>query len=79
MRAGISGVQIVASVRYFPLLRNVQTSSVAHPASYSIGTGLLSRGESGRGVKLTTHLASICLPGLDRENFTFTDMNYTIF
>jgi hypothetical protein len=26
------------------LLPNVQTSSAAHPASYSVGTGVLSRG-----------------------------------
>jgi hypothetical protein len=27
-----------------PLLQNVQTDSMAHPASYSVGTGVLSRG-----------------------------------
>ena len=31
-------------------------SSGAHLASYSIGTGVLSRGKSGRGLKFTTHL-----------------------
>jgi hypothetical protein len=33
----------------------VSTGSGAHPASYSMGTGSLSRGESGRNVALTTH------------------------
>jgi hypothetical protein len=33
----------------------VQTGPGAHPASYTMGTGSLSRGESGRGVALTTH------------------------
>ena len=35
-------------------LRNVQTASGAHPASYSMGTGALSRRQIGRGVN--------CLP-----------------
>jgi len=32
----------------------VQTSPGAHPASYTMGTGSLSRGQSSRGVVLTT-------------------------
>jgi hypothetical protein len=42
--------------RDFSIPRNAQTGSGAHPASYSIGTGVLSRGSCGWGVKLTTHL-----------------------
>jgi hypothetical protein len=37
------------------LLHSVQTGSGAHPA-YSMGTGASPRGQSRRGVKLTTHL-----------------------
>ena len=39
-----SGVRGSAGERDFYLLQNVQTSSGDHPASYSVGTGLLSRG-----------------------------------
>jgi hypothetical protein len=47
---------IPAAARYFSLLRNVQTGSGAHPTPSSVGTGVLSRGKSGRGVKFTIHL-----------------------
>jgi hypothetical protein len=41
----------------FSLRNRVHTGSVAHPASYSMcGGGSFSRGSSGRGVKLTTHI-----------------------
>jgi hypothetical protein len=33
----------------------VQTDHGAHPASFTMITGSLSRGQSGRGVALTTH------------------------
>ena len=33
----------------------VQTDPGTHPASYTMGTGSLSRGQSGRVVALTTH------------------------
>jgi hypothetical protein len=33
----------------------VQTDPAAHPASFTMGTGSLSRGQSGRGVTLTVH------------------------
>jgi hypothetical protein len=40
----------------FPSILCVQTGSGAHPASYSVGTGILSpRVKCGRGVTLTTH------------------------
>jgi hypothetical protein len=52
LRAGRSGDRIaVAACISAP----VQTDPVAHPASYTMGTGSLSRGQSGRGVALTTH------------------------
>jgi hypothetical protein len=38
VQAGQSRVQVPAGVREFPLLQNVQTSSEAHPISYSMGT-----------------------------------------
>jgi hypothetical protein len=41
--------------RRFFLLRNVCTSSAVHPASCSLDAGVLSRGENGRRVMLTTH------------------------
>jgi len=34
----------------------VQNGPGAHPASYKMGTGFLSPGQSGRGVALTTQL-----------------------
>jgi hypothetical protein len=43
----------------------VQTGPGAHPASYKMGTGYLSRGLSGRGVELTTH--PLLVPGLEKE------------
>ena len=42
--------------RYFSFFENVQTGCGAHTASYSVGTGVLPRGYSGRSVKLTAHL-----------------------
>jgi hypothetical protein len=58
---GRSGVQFLVQERdsifnfmIFCLLRSVQTGCGPHTAS-SVGTGVLSRGYSGRGVKLTTH------------------------
>ena len=42
---------------FFFLLWNVPACPLgAHPTSHSVGTGVLSGGKSGRGVKLTTHL-----------------------
>jgi hypothetical protein len=42
--------------RFFLFSRNVHTVSGAHPTSSSVVTAVPSRGESGRDVKLTTHL-----------------------
>jgi hypothetical protein len=44
LRTGGSGVQIPIGARHFSLLQNVLTSSGPHPASYSMGTGVLSQG-----------------------------------
>jgi hypothetical protein len=41
LQAGRNGVRILAGARDFSLLRNMQTGSGAHPASYSMGTGAL--------------------------------------
>jgi hypothetical protein len=40
----------------FSLFHNVQTNSGVHPAPYPMGTCDYSLGESGQGVKVTTHL-----------------------
>jgi hypothetical protein len=39
----------------FSIFQIVHTALEAHPASYSMGTKVLSRSKSGRNVKLTTH------------------------
>ena len=51
-RAERFGNRIPKGVRNFPFFRNVWTGSEVHPASYSIGTGVLSWGWRGRGVIL---------------------------
>lgn len=50
-----SGMRIPVGERDHSLLQNVNTGSKAHPASYSVGNGILYRG-CGQEVKLTTHL-----------------------
>jgi hypothetical protein len=42
--AGQSGVQIPVHARNLVLLHHVHTGSGAHPAPYSMGTGVFSRG-----------------------------------
>jgi hypothetical protein len=49
-----SGVRLPVEARDFSFLCNVQISSVAHPASYPMGTGASWGGR--RGMKLTSHL-----------------------
>lgn len=39
-RFGQSGIQFPVSTRGFCLLQNIQTSSGAHPAPYSLGNGV---------------------------------------
>jgi len=71
----------------FSLLQNFQKGLGSHTASNSIGTGILPRRYSGRGVMLTIDLHSysaevknrwsytsippVCLRGVDRGNVTF--------
>lgn len=43
LRVGQAGFRILVGIRDFPLLWNFQTASRAHPASYSVGNGVLSR------------------------------------
>ena len=52
LRAGRSGDRILLGVRFST---PIQTGPGAHPASYKMGTGSLSRWKSDRGVALTTH------------------------
>jgi len=56
LRHGWSGVRIPVETRDFSLLQYVQTGCGTHPASYSVGTVVLSQGSSSRGVNLNTHL-----------------------
>ena len=42
--AGRSRVGVLVEASDFSALHNAQTGSGAHPASYSVGTGVLSRG-----------------------------------
>jgi hypothetical protein len=50
----------------FFLLQNVGTSFGARPSSYSMGTDVLSRGESGRAVKLTSDTHLVLKLGMSR-------------
>jgi hypothetical protein len=56
LQAQGSRVPIPAGARDFSLLPNVQVHSVAHPASHSMGIGILSYWYSNHGMKLTIHL-----------------------
>jgi hypothetical protein len=56
VRAGWSGVRVLAGAGNFSLHHFIQAGSVVHPASYPMGTGgAFPGGKSGRDVKLTTH------------------------
>jgi hypothetical protein len=57
-----SGDRIPVGARFFAA---VKTGSGTHLASYTMGTESLTRGESGRGVELTTHPHLV--PGLKKE------------
>ena len=56
LRAGHSEARFLAETRVIYFFQQVQTGSVAHLTLYSIGTGVSSRRNNVRGVKLTTHL-----------------------
>ena len=51
---GWSGVGIPTVARHFSPLQNIGTGSRAYPASYSMGTGILSKEYGGWGVMLTS-------------------------
>ena len=53
--AGRSGVRIPVGAGDFSVSQNLQTGSASHSALYLMGAEVLSRGKSGRGVKLSTH------------------------
>jgi len=55
-RAGIDRVRIPVGAKYLSLLQNVQPGSGAHPASYFMGTGIVSRGQTCRGARFITQL-----------------------
>jgi hypothetical protein len=59
LRITRSEVRIPTGTRDVSLLQNAQTCSGAHLASFSEGTDVLFRGQSGRGVKLTNHVRLI--------------------
>lgn len=48
-------VQIMTEAKDFSLLQNIHNASGMHQA-YLMGTGVLSWGQSGWGMKITTHL-----------------------
>jgi hypothetical protein len=50
LRAALFGVQVLVGGRDIYFLQNVKTGS------YSVGTGTLTRGHIGQGVKLNTHI-----------------------
>ena len=56
LRAGRSEIHIPTGARDFTLIQRVQIGSMAHSAPYSMDTIILSRGQSGWSVKLTTDL-----------------------
>jgi len=51
-----SGFESQEGQEIFLFSKTVQTESGAHPASHSIGTGVLSQRYNGGGVKMTTYL-----------------------
>jgi hypothetical protein len=53
---GDRGSIFLAGERGFSLLDSVHTGSGAYPASYSMGTAASIPDQSGRSLKLTTHL-----------------------
>jgi len=56
LRGWTGRVRIPAQARDFLFWRTVQTGSGAHPASYSMGTRVLSQESSSQGIKPTIHL-----------------------
>jgi hypothetical protein len=56
LRAGRYGVRVPVGVKVFRFPNNVEAGPGAHPAFYTVGTGVLSREENDRTVKLSTSL-----------------------
>jgi hypothetical protein len=56
LRGWTGRARIPAQARDFLFLKTVQTGSGAHPASYSMGTRVLSQESGSQGIKLTIHL-----------------------
>lgn len=50
LQAGWPGIRIPVGLRDSSLLQNFQAGPGAHLASYSVGTGVISRGRRGHGV-----------------------------
>jgi len=82
--AGQPGIRMLLGVRDFSVLQNVQTGSGAHPASCSLGTGVLSWGLKWLGHYINhrppssanlknewsyTSSPFMCLNCMDSENF----------
>ena len=70
---------IPAEARFFSLFRNVQTGFGIHPASFTVGTGVVSQALTnhphlapmlGRST-VTLLLPPLCLTARDGETFTF--------
>jgi hypothetical protein len=79
-----------------PIQRRTESVHIgcgAHPASYSVGIEVLSRGYSGRGVTLTTHLhlalrlrmsgaipllPPVCLHGMEWDKFILFTLRYLV-
>ena len=53
--AGRSGVRIPVGAGDFSVSQNLQTGAGSHPVLYLMGAEVLSRRQSGGGVKLSTH------------------------
>jgi hypothetical protein len=56
LRGWTGRVRIPAQARDFLFSKTVQTGSGPHPASYSMGTRVLSQGSGSQGIKWTIHL-----------------------
>ena len=80
--AGQSRAQIQTWREDFSFLQNIQTSSGDHPASYSMGTVVLSQGYSSWSTKIKntwsyTSTPPICLHCMDTDNFYFSNVQFS--
>ena len=79
VRAGRPGAQIPVGAGDFYLLQNDHTGSGAHPASCSVGIGVLSQQKSGRGVKLTTDPRLVPRLGMSRAMPLFSQCPFMMW